>query len=122
MLSKLPSPSRLLCRPLNAGDIADIVSLHNDGFPNGALTAFGRRCVEKYYLWHMRGPHAVAAIGLELDGVLIGYSVLIRHNDFSGFLLRALPTLAWTVLRAPWLALRRGFASRLRGGLGLLLG
>src|SRR5437016_118642 len=121
MLSKKSISCELVCRRLDAADIPNIVSIHGDGFPNGALTAFGRSCLETYYGWHMEGRHAVGAIGVERDGALIGYCVLIRHNDFCGFLRRALPTLAWSLLRSPSLALRSGFATRVRGGLGLLL-
>src|SRR5436309_1057273 len=116
------NPPEVVCRQLTAADLPPIASIHIEAFPRGTLTAFGVRCVEKYYAWHLDGDHAVETIGLEYDGTLIGFCVLLWHNQFAGFVHRALPTIVGRLLRSPSLAMRRGFASRLRGGMGLLMG
>jgi len=110
------------CRRLNTADIAQVASIHSAAFPGGTLTAFGGRCLEQFYAWHMEGKHAIAAIGLERGGALIGYCILLRRNDFGGFLRRAFLTIAGRLLQSPSLALRSGFVPRLRGGLSLVAG
>ena len=112
----------LRCRRLGAADLPAIASIHREAFSSGTLTAFGPKCVEKYYAWHMEGKHAVATLGLESEHGLIGFCVLLSHNQFFGFLHRALPDIVASLLRSPSLAIRRGFASRVRGGMGLLIG
>jgi ribosomal protein S18 acetylase RimI-like enzyme len=98
-----------------------MASIHCLGFPHGTLTSMGTPCIKKYYRWHMEGKHAIATFGLELQGVVIGYCVLLSHNQFSGFLLRALPIILRRLARTPSLAIKPGFGRQLRGGLSLLL-
>jgi ribosomal protein S18 acetylase RimI-like enzyme len=112
----------LICRRLSATDLSSIAEIHRLAFPNGTLTAFGTRCIEKYYSWHMEGKHAVETIGLQRDGALIGFCVLLWHNQFFGFLQRAFPNILGRLLCSPAIAVSRGFVSRLRGGVGLLMG
>src|SRR5215475_8803350 len=100
-----------ICRLLTVADLPVIASIHRDAFPSGILTAFGPSCVEKYYSWHLEGKHAVRTFGLEQEGNLIGFCVLLRHNQFSGFLRRALPAIVGRLLCSPSLILRPKFMS-----------
>ena len=102
----LPEP---VCRRLTTADLAAIASIHCEAFSNGILTAFGPKCIEKYYAWHMEGKHGVATLGLEQAGTLIAYCVLLRRNQFSGFLQRAFPNILGKLFCSPSLAVRRGF-------------
>jgi ribosomal protein S18 acetylase RimI-like enzyme len=115
-------PSEAICRRLGFGDVSAVARIHCAAYPNGILTAFGERCVMQYYSWHMEGKHAVSTIGLECGDKLIGFCVLLRYNDFGGFLRRGLPIVSAALMRSPWLALQPLFVKRLRGGMSLLVG
>src|SRR5262245_26998927 len=98
--------SESICRRLTPADLSAVAAIHREAFPRGTLTAFGTGCIEKYYRWHIEGKHAVETFGVEHNGALVGYCVLLRHNQFSGFLHRALPNIIGKLLCSPWLAIR----------------
>jgi len=122
MTPKIKDSPELVCRRLNGADLPQIASIHSAAFPDALFTAFGPNCVARYYSWHMEGKHAVSTIGLECGDKLIGFCVLLRWNDFRGFLRRDLPILVARLLRSPSLAMRPGFVKRLRGGTSVLTG
>lgn len=114
--------SNSVCRLLGPEDLPAIAEIHRDAFPHTLLTAFGDRCLQKFYKWHLEGEHGVATIGVECQGTLVGFCVLLWRSELSGFLKTALPTIVWRIICKPTLLLRPEFGSRLRGSLGLSVG
>lgn len=119
MYSSSDDSSETVCRRVDLRDLPAIVAVHCAAFPHTLLTAFGEKCVAEFYRWHLEGEHAVATIGVEREGVLVGFCVLLWRSDLSGFFRKALSAIAWKLLRTPSLVLRPEFGSRVRGSLGL---
>lgn len=89
--------------PLAIGDLPDVVRIHQEAFPDSALTLMGPTIVERYYRWQLIGDHPdPIAVGTWLDGNLAGFLFGgVRRDAVSGFARRFLPAVVIAALRHP---------------------
>ncbi len=102
------------CRTLSPDDLTGVVRVHMAAFPDSLLTAFGPEWVADYYRWHMLGTHAVVTLGVDCDGALAGFSVLLNRNGLKAFYRHYFLAIVWHILRSPGVILRGDLRRRVR--------
>lgn len=107
---------------LDSNYIDGIARIHQLAFPHSAWSRLGRSVVERYYLWHLLGPHPIVrAMGAFADGELAGYCVSgVFKGSTSGFLSKNRFHLLLKVLTKPWLILNAEFIGKMRSGAKIL--
>lgn len=83
-------------RPLTLDDLPDIVRIHQQSFPDAAMTLLGSSVLDRYYRWQFIGDHPMpSALGVWRCGVLVGFLFGgVRHDAVSGFARRFLMIIA----------------------------
>ena len=112
-----PARSGILLRPLVASDLKSVVNVHLAAFRSAAMSLLGADVVEKYYEWHLHGPHAVACIAATLDGELAGFSVVVSGAKLKDFIRLNVLGLLWSIVRHPTVFKHAGFPGRLSQGI-----
>lgn len=110
------------CLRLSAEDADAIADVHLAAYGGRLLTEFGRYTVARYYCSHLEGVHAAGAIGIEREGELIGFCVMVKFTDLKPFLFKNFAALFYAILRRPSLALRAETGRRSRAILQSILG
>lgn len=113
----------MILRELTVRDLQQISAVHKESFPESALTKLGHRVIEKYYEWHLTGPHRkIYAVGVfsgeKCAGFLIGGN--FTAGSLSGFLRINKNLLIKHVLLRPQNLLEPLFFHRLLTGVKIL--
>jgi ribosomal protein S18 acetylase RimI-like enzyme/ubiquinone/menaquinone biosynthesis C-methylase UbiE len=100
-------------RRLHASDAHEMARIHVAAFPSTTLTAAGAKHVAKFYAWHLTQPHCAGAVGIEQDGMLVGFAVLVHRNNITGYLAAHAVSAAFAILSRPrailpWITRKRG--------------
>ncbi|MEZ5138968.1 MAG: GNAT family N-acetyltransferase [Acidimicrobiales bacterium] len=107
---------------LEPGDLDEIADLHLRAFPTSELGRQGVEAVRRNYLWQFEGPHDLTAVGVKVEGRLVGFLFggTFRGSTI-GFLKREWRFLLVQGLRHPSTVFRRAGIERVRLALRLLL-
>ncbi len=90
--------------PIAAGDLAQVVAIHERAFADSAITALGAEAVRRYYLWLLEGPHDAALMGAWHGARLVGFCAAgVFRGAMNGFLRRNRRYLLAHLVTHPWL-------------------
>lgn len=114
------SSDELRLAAISHTDLAAVVRIHERAFPDGALTVFGPRTLERYYAWLLDGPHEAAVIGAWRGDRLVGFCAAgWFRGAMNGFLRANRWFLARHVLTHPSLLAAPLIRERLRQALAI---
>ncbi len=100
-------------RELTKADLEAVTRVHNEAFPESAMTSLGSEAVRRYYEWLLLGPHDGTAIGAWEGDRLLGFCFGgVFRGAMSGFLRRNRAFLALLLLTRPWLLGNETFRGR----------
>ncbi|MEQ1761673.1 MAG: GNAT family N-acetyltransferase [Pyrinomonadaceae bacterium] len=114
--------ANVILKKLEPADLPKIAAVHMSSFPDSALTKLGASIVERYYLWHLTGPHKrVVATGAFIGDECVGFSFSgIFNGSVSGFIKKNKISLIKGVLMNPQHMLDPIYLGRIRTGVKLL--
>lgn len=113
--------SKIRFEALEVRDLPTVSRIHAVAFPKGIWTKLGNQVIEKFYLWHLTGPHeAFELTGAFIDGECVGFILTgIFNGSTTGFIRQNRKLLLKKILFRPWLATDEVFRQKIGSGLRL---
>lgn len=113
--------SKFEFKSLGVGSLGEINRIHAASFPDGIWTKLGASVVERFYLWHLTGPHPVAdIIGAFAGSECVGFILTgVFNGSTTGFIRNNRMLLLRKIIVRPWLISDDVFMQKLKPGFKL---